>query len=121
MVVCRRSPDIVVMPTITFLPPPPSPSLPLPFPSPSPLVYRSTEENDGREFIVIDADIRIENESKKRYAFRICCKGVSEMFFSADDEETFTEWLTRLNAASKRSTCRSCLRLFNLALINGHL
>ena len=53
--------------------------------------------------MVLDATIHVIQESKKQFAFGLQCKGIAEMFFAADDEEQFLEWLSRLDAASKET------------------
>ena len=62
---------------------------------------RSAGDSEAHEYIALDADIQAVQEFKRPFAFRILCKGVSELCFSAEDEETLLEWLSRLNSASK--------------------
>ena len=50
---------------------------------------------------MLDAAITVIKDTKKHYAFCLSCKGLSEVYFGADDEDTFMDWLSRLNAASK--------------------
>ena len=65
------------------------------------LPSRSPEDTEGHEYVVLDAVINVIKDTKKHYAFCLCCKGLSEMYFGADNEDTFMDWLSRLNAASK--------------------
>lgn len=62
---------------------------------------KSAGDSEAHEYIALDADIQAVQEFKRPFAFRILCKGVSELCFSAEDEETLLEWLSRLNSASK--------------------
>ena len=64
---------------------------------------RTPDQTEGNEYVVLDATIQVIPESKKQFAFGLQCKGISEVFFAADDEEQFLEWLSRLEAASKES------------------
>ena len=65
------------------------------------LPSRSPEDTEGHEYVVLDAVINVIKDTKKHYALCLCCKGLSEMYFGVDDEDTFMDWLSRLNAASK--------------------
>ena len=65
--------------------------------------HRTPDQTEGNEYVVLDAAIQVIQESKKQFAFGLQCKGVPEMFFAADDEEQFMEWLSRLDAATKES------------------
>ena len=123
----RAKNDIVYVPVVNASSPPSCPSLPSSSPSPSysplplsslpspflwspppplppTIFFRSpTSDVTPHEHILLRAEISIVKDAKKPHAFRLACKGVREVFFAADNEEELTEWVTKLQNASKRS------------------
>ena len=65
------------------------------------LSHRSSEtDSHGQEYVILGADIRTFEDPKRSFTFSVTCTGVPEMYFSAEDEDTLLEWLSKLAAAS---------------------
>ena len=50
--------------------------------------------------MILGADIRTIEDPKRSFTFSLMCKGVPEMYFSSEDENTLVEWFSKLAAAS---------------------
>ena len=62
---------------------------------------RSAEsDSHGQEYVILGADIRTVEDPKRSFTFCLMCKGVPEMYFSSEDEDTLVEWLSKLAVAS---------------------
>ncbi len=64
---------------------------------------RTQSDLSRHEHILLRAEISIVKDVKKSFAFRLACKGVREVFFATDTEDNLSEWVSRLQSASKRS------------------
>ena len=62
---------------------------------------RSAEtDSHGQEYVILGADIRTIEDPKRSFTFSLMCKGVPEMYFSSEDEDSLMEWFSKLAAAS---------------------
>ena len=64
--------------------------------------YSRSAETDshGQEYVILGADIRTIEDPKRSFTFSLMCKGVPEMYFSSEDEDSLMEWFSELAAAS---------------------
>ena len=63
--------------------------------------HRNTDDGDGRECVVLDAQIERITDQKKSFAFMIHLKGLpGPLCFGTDDEQTANEWIAKLETAS---------------------
>lgn len=67
--------------------------------------YRSRTDSQGREFVILNGKVQggIQDD-KKSFVFSLSCTGVEEMCFSVDDEETYYNWLSKLQTACGAGT-----------------
>ena len=57
---------------------------------------------DGREYVVLDAQMQRFKDAKKNYAFTVQLRGVPEpLCFGTDEDSAGNEWIARLESASK--------------------
>lgn len=72
--------------------------------------YRSRNDSQGREFVILNGKVQggIQDD-KKSFVFSLSCTGVEEMFFSVDDEETYYNWLSKLQTACGAGTSSTFL------------
>lgn len=88
---------------------------------------RSPDDTQTNEYILLKADVKVVKDSKKQFVFQLACIGVPEVYFAADDDDEFLEWIHRLQIASKKSELNHmtsiqyaayivCLNLVNLLL-----
>lgn len=63
---------------------------------------RTPEDTEGREYVVLDAQLERFKDPKRNYAFTVQLRGVPEpLFFGSDEESIVNEWIVRLESASK--------------------
>ena len=57
---------------------------------------------DGRDYVVLDAQMQRFKDPKKNYAFTVLLRGVPEpLCFGTDEDSAVNEWIARLESASK--------------------
>ena len=71
--------------------------------------FRSAEtDTHGQEYVILGADIRTIEDPKRSFTFSLMCKGVPEMYFSSEDEDSMMEWFSKLAAASNAPDNSEC-------------
>ena len=71
--------------------------------------FRSAETDaHGQEYVILGADIRTIEDPKRSFTFSLMCKGVPEMYFSSEDEDSMMEWFSKLAAASNAPDNSEC-------------
>ena len=59
------------------------------------------EDVEGREYVVLDAQIERTTDPKKSFAFKMNLRGLPEpLCFGTDDENVMNEWIKKLECAS---------------------
>ena len=59
------------------------------------------DDAEGREYVILDAQIEKITDPKKSFAFTIQLRGVPEaLCFGTEDESVMNEWITKLETAS---------------------
>ena len=59
------------------------------------------DDVEGREYVVLDAQIERTADPKKSFAFNIELRGLPEpLCFGTDDEHVMNEWISKLESAS---------------------
>lgn len=62
---------------------------------------RNPEDTEGREYVVLDAQIEKVTDPKRTFAFTVQLRGVPEpLCFGTEDEQVMNDWITRLENAS---------------------
>lgn len=83
---------------------------------------RNPEDTEGREYVVLDAQMETILDPKKSFAFTVQLRGVPEpLCFGTEDEQVVNDWITRLeNASSTKGKLRSWIiylaRFYHLCL-----
>lgn len=66
------------------------------------VIPRTQEDTEGREYVVLDAQLEKFKDPRKNYAFTVQLRGVPEpLSFGSDEESIVNEWMVRLENASK--------------------
>lgn len=69
------------------------------------LFNRSRNDSQGRECIILNGKVESNvQDDKKKFVFSLSCTGVQEMLFAAEDEETYYEWVSKLQSVCASGT-----------------
>ena len=67
--------------------------------------FRSRSDSQGREFIILNGKVQSDiQDDRKGFVFSLQCTGVQEIYFSVDEEDTYCDWLSKLEAACASGT-----------------
>ena len=59
------------------------------------------EDVEGREYVVLDAQIERITDPKRSFAFTVKLRGIPEpLCFGTEDESVMNEWISKLESAS---------------------
>ena len=71
-------------------------------------ICRSQNDTSGHEYALPSGRVEEVSEGKKKYTFNLLCKGVPEMQFSLDEEDSYHAWVNKLQAACSSGTFETC-------------
>ncbi len=66
--------------------------------------FRSQTDSHGHDYVLLNGEVSRVQDAKKNFVFSLHCKGVPEMYFAVNDEESYFEWLTKIGAACNSGT-----------------
>ena len=59
------------------------------------------DDMEGREYVVLDAQIERTTDPKKSFTFKMQLRGLPEpLYFGTDEEHVMNEWINNLESAS---------------------